>query len=135
MNANHIRELASATVSGSMSFPEIVGKLVTEGVEYYHVDYVALQMTFYGSEDGVVIAPLIFTGFPAVSKEFNASALKAAILDSQQNGQKFTDFSVRAAKAGVAGYFAYLRGQRVIYFGRQGDRHVEWFPGSKPTDA
>jgi hypothetical protein len=37
--------------------------------------------------------------------------------------------------AGVQGYFAFLRRQRVIYLGRQGDQHVEWFPGAKPGDA
>jgi hypothetical protein len=33
-------------------------------------------------------------------------------------------------EAGVQGYFAFLRGKRVTYFGRQGDQHTEWFPGS-----
>lgn len=54
---------------------------------------------------------------------------------ASKNGQKFRDFSRRAAEAGAAGYFAFLRGQRVTYFGRQGDQHVEWFPGAKQTDA
>jgi hypothetical protein len=36
--------------------------------------------------------------------------------------------------AGVQGYFAFLRGQRVTYLGRQGDQHTEWFPGAKPQD-
>ena len=39
------------------------------------------------------------------------------------------------AAAGVAGYFAFLRGQRVTYLGRQGDHHVEWFPGAKPAET
>ena len=34
-------------------------------------------------------------------------------------------------RGGVQGYFAFLRGQRVTYFGRQGDQHTEWFPGAK----
>jgi hypothetical protein len=37
--------------------------------------------------------------------------------------------------AGVQGYFAFLRGRRVTYLGRNGDQHVEWFPGAKPNDA
>ena len=63
-----------------------------------------------------------------------AGILRAAILDSQQRGQKFRDFSRRAMEAGVAGYFAFLRGQRVTYFGRAGDQHTEWFPGAAPAE-
>jgi hypothetical protein len=28
-------------------------------------------------------------------------------------------------------YFAFLRGKRVTYFGRQGEEHTEWFPGAR----
>lgn len=135
MNADHVRELGRSTLSGSMPFPEIVGKLMAEGVEYYHVDYVTLQIHFYSAEGGVVLVPHCFEDLPAVAEEFDAPGLRAAILDSQRNGQKFRDFSRRAAEAGVAGHFAFLRGQRVTYLGRQGDHHVEWFPGAKRTDA
>ena len=72
---------------------------------------------------------------PLVSEDFDSKALKAAVLDSQLNSQKFRAFCERAIRAGVQGYFAFLRGKRVIYLGRQGDQHVEWFPGSKPGDA
>ncbi len=36
------------------------------------------------------------------------------------------------ASAGVQGYIAFLRGKRVTYWGRTGDQHTEWFPGSVP---
>ncbi len=134
MNANNVLQLGQATLSGSLPFPDIVGKLIAEGVEYYNVDYVALQMHFYSAGGGVVPVPLCFEGLPPVAEAFDAPALRAAILDSQQNGQAFRDFSRRAALAGVAGYFAFLRGQRVTYLGRQGDHHVEWFPGARPAD-
>jgi uncharacterized protein YbcV (DUF1398 family) len=130
MNANHVRELGRATLSGAMPFPEIVGKLMAEGVEYYYVDYNALELRFYSAQGALALAPLSFEGLPAVASAFDAVALKAAILDSQKHGQKFRNFSRRAAEAGVAGYFAFLRGQRVVYMGRQGDQHTEWFPGA-----
>ena len=125
MNANHVLELARATLSGALPFPEIVGKLIAEGTEYYHIDYVSLQMTFYSEQGSVVIAPLSFEGVPAVAKDFDAAALKAAIRDSQHNAQKFRDISLSAVDAGVVGYFAFLRGLQVTYGGCQGDHHVE----------
>ena len=132
MNANEIALLAKCTLDGSMPFPEIVGKLIANGVEYYHVDYVTSSFTFYSADGAAVIAPLSFEGLPSIAEDFDAAELKAAILDSQRHGQKFRVFCERAVRAGVQGYFAFLRGQRVTYFGRQGDHHVEWFPGAKP---
>jgi len=135
MNATTIYNLAQATLSGGIPFPVIVGNLIAEGVEYYHVDYIRLQFTFYDATGGIVVAPLTIESLPAVASDFNGAALRAAILDSQQNGQKFNQFCKRAMEAGVQGYFAFLRGQRVTYLGRNGDHHVEWFPGSEPNDA
>ncbi len=135
MNADRTLEAARATLSGSLPFPEIVRQLVGDGVEYYHVDFVSKTFSFYGPAGAVSTAPLSFEDLPTVASEFNAPALRAAILDSQQNGQKFRDFCRRAIDAGVQSYFAFLRGQRVLYIGRQGDQHTEWFPGARPSGA
>ena len=134
MNATIISKLAKATQDGSIPFPEIVGRLMEEGVEYYQVDYRTLRITFYGSVGGVVVAPLIFENLPEVGEAFDLIGLRAAIHDSQANGQKFHDFSVRAMSAGVQSYYAFLSGKRVMYLGRLGDQHIEWFPGAKPTE-
>lgn len=32
-----------------MPFSQIVGKLIAEGVEYYHVDYATKSFTFYSA--------------------------------------------------------------------------------------
>jgi uncharacterized protein YbcV (DUF1398 family) len=135
MDATTVERLALATVTGTIPFPEIVGRLFEQGVEYYVVDYRSLQFRFYGTEGGVVEAPLVIEGLPNVQDAFDKHALRAAILDSQAHGQKFKDFSRRAMTAGVQSYYAFLRGKRVTYLGRQGDQHVEWFPGATPTDA
>jgi uncharacterized protein YbcV (DUF1398 family) len=130
MNTNIIHETARQTLAGAISFPEVVGQLLSTGVEYYQVDYVGLKKTFYSAEGAMVVTTIDYEGLPPVAPEFSAEALRANILDSQRNGQKFRDFSRRAMAAGVQGYFAFLRGKRVTYFGRQGDQHTEWFPGA-----
>lgn len=135
MDADVIGKLAGMTLTGSMPFPEIVGDLVKEGVEYYHVDFASLSFYFYGVNGGVIVTPLVIEDLPGVATDFDAAELRAAILDSQQNGQKFRQFCARAMASGVQSYFAFLRGQRVLYIGRQGDQHVEWFPGAKRGDA
>jgi uncharacterized protein YbcV (DUF1398 family) len=119
-------------LSGTITFPQVVGALTQAGVEYYRVDYVTLTKTYYGADGSVATTPLNFEGLPPVAAVFDAAALKAALLDSQRNGQPYRDFSRRAMQAGVQTYTAFLRGQRVIYLGRQGDQHIEWFPGAAP---
>ena len=135
MNADVIRKMAEVTLSGAMPFPEIVGNLIKQGVEYYHVDFLSLSFSFYSANGGVVVAPLALEDLPEVATDFNAAELRAAILDSQQNSQKYPQFCARAMVSGVQSYFAFLRGQRVLYIGRQGDQHTEWFPGAKHEGA
>ena len=96
------------------------------------MDYIQLQFTFYGANAASVVAPLTFEGLPTVAKDFDVAALRQVILDSQQKGQPYREFSQRAMRAGVPGYFAFLPGKRVTYLGRQGDQHTEWFSGAEP---
>lgn len=133
MDTQIIARAAHATLAGTAPFPEIVGQLLSAGVEYYHVDFVGLRKTFYSEDGGVVVTAIPYENLPPVSADFDAEALRAAILDSQQHGQKFRDFTRRAMAAGVQGYFAFLRGKRVTYWGRSGDQHTEWFPGAAPA--
>ena len=135
MDTGVIVKAAHDTLAGTAPFPEVVAKLIAAGVEYYHVDYVGLRTTFYGPGGDAVVTPSTVEALPPVAAEFDAAALRAAIVDSQRHGQKFRDFSRRAMAAGVQGYFAFLRGKRVAYWGRGGDQHTEWFPGAAPAQS
>jgi uncharacterized protein YbcV (DUF1398 family) len=132
MNTETITETARATHHGTISFADVVTRLLAAGVEYYHVDYVGMTARFYGANGDCVTTPIPFEGLPAVAADFDLAALKADILDSQRHGQKYRDFTYRAMTVGTQGYFAFLRGRRVTYLGRQGDQHTEWFPGTGP---
>lgn len=135
MDSAIVNEAARATLDGTLPFPEIVGRLIGTGVESYHVDYAGLRKTFYGTDGAQVVVPIACEGLPAIAAEFDITAVRAAILDSQQHGQKWRDFSRRVTAAGVQGYFAFLRGRRVTYYGRTGDQHTEWFPGAGPQSS
>lgn len=134
MNTEMILMAANGTLTGAMSFPEVVGKLLDAGVEYYHVDYVGMRKTFYGADGGMVLTAIPYEGLPPVAAEFYRAALRADILDSQQKNQPYREFTRRAMAAGVQGYFAFLRGKRVTYWGRGGDQHTEWFPGATQSE-
>src|ERR1044072_9535670 len=115
MNTQIVAEVARATLAGTIAFPDVVRRLLETGVEYYQVDYVALRKCFYSAAGGVVTTPITCEGLPSVAADFDAAALRAAVLDSQRHGQPYRDFTRRAMEAGVQGYFAFLRGQRVTY--------------------
>lgn len=131
MNTEIVLQAARDTLNGSLPFPDIVRTLMETGVEYYHVDYVAQQTTFYDALGGTIRTPLTYENLPPVAEALDTTSLKAAILDSQQHGQHFRQFTQRAMQAGVQGYIAFLRGQRVVYWGRDGSHHTEWFPGAQ----
>ena len=133
MNTELVKQASEATLAGTKSFPEIVAMLLEAGVEYYHVDYVGFRKTFYSVSGEAMVTTINYEGLPPVAENFDVAALRADILDSQRNSQKYRDFTRRAMQAGVQGYFAFLRGKRVTYLGRQGDEHIEWFPGAGPT--
>jgi len=131
MDTALIDQIAQAAAAGTLPFPTIVGRLLAAGVEYYHIDYVRRLQTCYSAAGESHAVPLGFD-LPAVTEDFDSPALVAAIRDSQLRDQKFPAFSLRAVRAGVQGYTAFLRGQRVVYQGRQGDQHTEWFPDAGP---
>jgi uncharacterized protein YbcV (DUF1398 family) len=135
MDSKIVAEAARATLDGSIPFPEVVRRLIETGVEYYHVDYVALPKTYYTASGEIIKTPVNYEGLPPVASKFNAEVLRAVILASQQNGQHYRDFTKRAMSAGVQGYIAFLCGQRVTYWGRSGDQYTEWFPGARPQNA
>jgi uncharacterized protein YbcV (DUF1398 family) len=133
MNTEIITRTARATLAGSISFPEVVQQLLAAGVEYYQVDYVLRQKTFYGPDGEAVVTPITYEALPSVGEALDIAELRRNIADSQRNGQNYRDFSRRAMESGVHSYFAFLRGRRVTYLGRQGDQHTEWFPGAAPV--
>jgi len=135
MNTEIVADVARATLAGEIAFPEVVRQLMETGVEYYHVDYVSRSKSFYSASGDVVTTPISYKHLPAVAANFDLAGLKAAIFDSQHNHQHYRDFTRRAMEAGVQGYMAFLRGQRVTYWGRDGEQHTEWFPGAAPARA
>ena len=98
MNTEIITATVRATLAGTVSFPEVVSQLLAAGVEYYHVYYVAMRKTFYSAAGDTVVTPINYEGLPSCDN-FDAGALRATILDSQLNGQKYRDFSRRAMEA------------------------------------
>jgi uncharacterized protein YbcV (DUF1398 family) len=122
-----IHELAIATQQGKMTFPQVVKGLLEAGVESYLVDFAAKQKTHYLKDGSTHKVAMILNPDP-VAAEFDSAGLVAAIRGAQADTVRYPEFVKRSTAAGVIGYWAFLTGKRVIYFGRKGEQHIEEFP-------
>lgn len=130
MNAEQIDVIqgcARGALTGEIAFPEIVGRLASIGVERYHADYSRQEITYYLADgDSMVVSSLHPSH--ATATAFSASAVEAAVRQSQRNEHTYPEFIRKTMAAGCAGYFVQISGRCVIYFGRNGDSHLEHFP-------
>lgn len=125
---------AKGSLLGTITFPQIIETLSQIGVERYHADYSRQEITYYWPNgDTLVVA----TPHPShtVASEFSASAVESAVRQSQQNEHSYLDFIKKTMAAGCVGYFVQITGRRVIYFGRTGEFHTEYFPSAPAVTA
>jgi uncharacterized protein YbcV (DUF1398 family) len=118
-----------AAHNGSLSFPEIVGRLIAAGFEGYRVDYRRNIQTFdLPHGDSVALDMPLSDGIVAAA--FDAAALERLVRWAQANASDYTykAFCQQAKAAGCAGYLVSFLGRRVVYFGRTAETHVEHFP-------
>ncbi len=130
MSKQVIHELAIATQQGKMTFPEVVKGLLEAGVESYLVDFATKQNTHYLTDGSTHTVPMILNP-DLIAADFDSAALVAAIRGAQADTVRYPEFVKRSTAAGVIGYWAFLTGKRVIYFGRKGEQHIEEFPKPK----
>jgi uncharacterized protein YbcV (DUF1398 family) len=127
MSKQVIHEMAIATQQGKLTFPQVVKGLLEVGVESYLVDFAAKQKTHYLTDGTAHAVPMILDPGP-IAAEFDNAGLVAAIRGAQADTVRYPEFVKRSTAAGVIGYWAFLTGGRVIYFGRKGEQHIEEFP-------
>ncbi len=116
----------------TMTFPQIVGKLLEAGFESYAVDCRRQSAIYYTSDGDSVEFQTHETDSP-VAAAFDREAIQAAIHEAQAlvAGYTYRGFCAKVKAAGCAGYIVSFSGRRAVYFGRTAETHVEYFPGSR----
>jgi uncharacterized protein YbcV (DUF1398 family) len=116
----------------TMTFPQIVGRLMEAGFESYAVDFRRRTAIYYTPDGDSVDYPIYEVEVP-VAAAFDQKAIQAAIREAQAlvAGYTYRGFCAKAMAAGCAGYMVSFSGKRAVYFGRTAETHVEYFPGSK----
>lgn len=130
MDTHIINECEDLSWSNKASFPEIIMKLASTGVERYIADLVGLQKLYFGA-DSEAYTKKWNTNLPKVAVDFCAETVQNAIKDSQQKKIDYKTFLERIILAGCSHYEVFILGKKVIYFGRDGSEHTEHFPKSE----
>lgn len=119
----------NAAHDGSLSFPEIVGKLTAAGFEGYTVDYRRNSQTYY-LPDGDSVVMDMPSSDGRIAAAFDATEIERLVRWAQANpaDYSYVAFCEKAKAAGCAGYFVSFLGRRVVYFGRTAETHAEHFP-------
>lgn len=125
-----VEQCTADSDASRVSFPAVIGKLMSVGVERYHADLIRAEKTYFLPSGESRVIPNDDIGRVAAA-EFSAPSVEAAVRASQSGEITYKTFCERVMEAGCVGYHVSLAGRRVVYYGRTGESHVEYFPGVK----
>lgn len=115
--------------NNSMSFPEIVSRLMQAGIESYAIDFRRATATYYLPDGESCVFPTHRLQAP-IASAFDVNVVRSAISEAQESSPDYTylGFCEKIMAAGCAGYVVSFSGRRAVYFGRTAETHVERFP-------
>lgn len=127
-----VKDCAARLVQGNISFHEVVDNLTEIGVERYHADYSRREGTYYMPNGQSLV---VWMKYPStvVAEAFSLPAMKSAIGQVQRKEIKYPDFVTKIMAAGCVGCFIQITTRRILYFGRNGEVHVEPFSWVKKS--
>jgi uncharacterized protein YbcV (DUF1398 family) len=126
-----VHECTNASVEQRITFGEVVMTLLEAGIERYHADLVRGETIYYLPDGDTEVVQAHAARVAPPSNEFSAEGVEAAVRAIQAGTIQYRTFCERVLKAGCVGYIVSMVGRRVVYYGRTGDNHVEWFPSAK----
>ena len=122
-----IQSTFAASNNGSIHFGQVIGQLISAGVEAYQVDYRAGRATYY-LPNGATFDMDFSRPEQGIAETFSVDALREAIRGAQQGNVMYPQFKQLSQQAGCIGYTVWIAGRHVSYFGRRGEVHIERFP-------
>jgi uncharacterized protein YbcV (DUF1398 family) len=127
-----LEECSRRSAAESITFPEVVQKLMGVGVEFYYADLYQHTRTYYFPNSVVYTSTSEELPSHPVSEKFVPEDVSAAVKKIQRGEIRYREFLRLIQAAGTATYSVYISGKRAIYSGRNGDAYTEWFPGARP---
>ncbi len=109
-----------------ITFPEVIHRLMKAGIELYYADLLHSSKTYYAGNTAHAVACLKKHG--KVADSFNSEGVVRAIKQIQSGEIKYQEFIRKIMDSGVVCYMVFVKGRKAIYFGRNGEQHIEEFP-------
>lgn len=131
MNSPILDQCVAASFDSTMTFPEIVSRLMAEHIEWYSANLLFGVTTYYTPDGGHHQVKWPMPAPSAIADAFASEKVLSAIRASQLGEINYPEFLRRIAEAGTVYYTVHLRGKKALYFGRHGDHHTELFPAAK----
>lgn len=126
MDRQVMRDITNRSLQGTITFDEIVMKLLAIGVESYLVDLVRMEKIYY-MRNGQSHHEIFDYKGPKIAQDFLSSDVVKAIRASQNREINYVEFLNLVSRAGTTQYIVFIAGRKVIYYGRNGDFHIENF--------
>lgn len=126
MDLEVAKECTVLSYQGKITFPEVVMMLLNAGYDAYYADLVSSTNTFYTQNTAHTINPPDHPSYP-LAETFNAPKVVSAIREIQAQKIGYPQFLKEIQAAGVFAYMIFLKGKKAIYFGKNGDQHIEEF--------
>ncbi len=131
MDSKVLEECERLSFENKLPFPGVIKRLMETGVERYCADLVRLEKFYYAGNGENLTEKIPLKEAPAIGIPFSAEQVKEAVQTIQQGKIDYPEFLKQIMKAGVVYYDVFIDGRRVIYTGRNGDFHIEYFPAGK----
>ena len=112
-------------------FPKVVEQLLGAGAKSYNADLTKLRNTYYGGTGEAHDEALPLENAPMIAPAFDQQAVAASVKAIQKGELGYAEFLRRIMNSGCSHYEVFIAGRKVMYFGRNGDFHTEYFPGGK----
>jgi uncharacterized protein YbcV (DUF1398 family) len=130
MNTNQLTEISTQAFNGEINFGQVVAQMIEAKVESYRVDFVRKETTYYMPNGESFVSSLPYEDHK-LAEAFCLEGIQAAIQASQRGELKYRQFIPKALDSGITSYVVYIKGKKVVYFGRNGESHTELFPQAK----
>lgn len=127
LDTSVINQCLALAMEDKITFVETVVTLRSIEVGRYNVDLVGRTGTYYSTAGEVYSLRRRQEHSAIVTEEFNDAGVAQAVREIKKKQIGYREFLQRIMNAGTVSYSVYLTGGRAIYFGRQGDYHVEEF--------
>lgn len=127
MDYEVVKECTVLSDEGKITFPQVIRRLLETGVERYYADLVHPSKTYYDKHSAYTVESSHKHG-KKVSDSFQVQGVISAIRQIQSGEILYGEFIRKIMESGVAFYIVFLKGRKVIYFGKLGEQHVEEFP-------